>query len=41
MKSARESESSSAAYHRRVVMVPGPEAASTTKVAVSQALIAA
>ena len=41
MNSARERLSSSAAYHRRVVMVPGPEAASTTKVAVSQALMAA
>ena len=39
-KSTRARLSSSAANHRRVVMVPGPAAASTTKVAVSQALIA-
>ena len=41
MNRARERLSSSAAYHRRVVMVPGPDAASTTKTAVSQALMAA
>jgi len=41
MNSARARLSSSAANHRRVVTVPGPEAASTTKTAVSQALMAA